>query len=444
MLKFFSNIVFLFSLALYFKYSLPVYDFILIVINLIIMHSYFKNEILKDNFFVLFYLVYLFCSCQVVALFELTSVGFFKKEISYTEYRQLSIWSTHLFFVIMTTLILLKPIFSQGNTIEIRTPRYLVSSRRIDSLLINFFIFVLCLQLLSLVFGLASNQFAASIVLPFHLNGLIDEIRSSIAAYVIVIYLFDRYIKKESSNKKVIAIYFIYAFMEVILRNSKGAFVYSFLPVIALMGVMGKIDKKAIMKVIIPLVVSLVILYPIVETARVDGQITVSSVIDAANNMESVDMSEKSSPYIRSFLTGVYYTKVVGEICNDELAFDFSHIPILLMLRGGSAYMTRIIDGIPEKHHHSSGITGLNDALLWGGYLLCYIVAALLAYLAISGDKAIVMRKNPLYKVILFFFFYDRLFGTTISFFIDSLLFSSIGTLLIKYFLTRYFYKKIY
>lgn len=408
------------------------------------MHKYFKNETLKDNFFVLFYLAYLFCSCQVVALFELTSVGFYKNEISYTEYRELSMWSTHLFFVIMTTLILLKPIYSQGKTIEIKAPRYLFSSRKIDGSLIKFFIFVLCLQFLSLVFGLASNQFAASTVLPFHLNGLIDEIRSNIAAYIFAIYLFDKYIKNENPKKKVIAIFVIYAFMEVILRNSKGAFVYSFLPIIVLMGGMGKIDKKVIMKVIIPLVVSLVILYPIVEAARGEGQITISSMIKTSRNMESVDMSEKSSPYIRSFLTGVYYTKVVDDISNDELAFDFSHIPILLLLRGGSAYMTRIIDRIPEDHHHSSGITGLNDALLWGGYLLCYIVAALLACLTISGDKAIVMRKNPLYKVILFFFFYDRLLGTTISFFIDSLLFSSIGSLLIKYFLTQYYYKKIY
>lgn len=444
MLKAFSNISFFCSIILCIKYRLPFYEYFFVIINWGLMLSFFRSEKLKDNFFVLFYLVYIFCSCHIVALFEMTSVGFFKDYITQTEYRQLSSWGTHLFFVILLTLNLLKPLFPNKNNIKMQAPRYMSASCKTDTIFIYFYIFVLFLQLISLKFNLASNQFAPKIVLPFHLNGIIDEIRSNIAAFSIAIYMFDRYVKNEKLNKKVIVVYIIYAFLEVIVRNSKGAFVYSFLPVVALMGFMDKINRNTIIKVVIPIIISLVILYPIVETARGDEQITISSMLKAAQDIKSEDMSEKSSPFIRSFLTGVYYTKVIGEVNSDEFSFDFSHVPILVLLRGGSVYMTRIIDGVPETIHHSSGVTGLNDALLWGGYLSCYIVVSFLTFIAIIGDKAKLMKKKPLYKVIFFFFFYDRIVGTTISFFIDKLLIPSLGSLFIKYILAKFYYKKIY
>ena len=130
-------------------------------------------------------------------------------------------------------------------------------------------------------------------------------------------------------------------------------------------------------------------------------------------------------------------------IDNDMWSFDFSNVPMLLGLRGGSAYMTRVIDGVPENVHHSSGVTGLCDGLLWGGYPMCFILVAIYVFMCFYGDNNRKMLARPPFRLILFFFFYSLVFARAFSFFIDSLFMSSIVSIIIKIMIAKYYYKKL-
>ena len=430
------------SLILSIKYQYGVIDFALLLLQFLFFFSYFKGiERYSNHLFVFFMLFYIFCSVHLVSLFELTSYGFFKNNISYEEYGKMASWGNELFFIISAVLFILKgrePLKLNQNTNLIQAG----NSVFVERFTRNYIIFVYFLQVFSMSIGIVSNQQDATLVLPFHLNGVFDELRSSVCQYIICIYLFDRFNKHLKVSNSIIILYFIYAVIEIFLRNSKGALIISFIPVIVMMFMMGRINKKILIKYIIPLILFFSVSYTVIEVARIQGQISFTSLIDASRSVKSIEDDEKSSPYIRAFLTGVYYTKAIDYISSNKMEFDFKNAPIMIAMRGGPSYMTRVIDGMPEDVHHSSGVTGLCDALLFGGYPLCFLVMLLLAILAIIGDRYKLFQQKPLYRLIFFLWFYARFTGTTVSFFIDPMFLSIVGSIIIRVLLTKLYYKK--
>ena len=427
------------SLFLSFKYDFNSFDNLLLAITLVTSFISFKEmKSLRENVFLLLIVVYIFCSVHVVALFELTSFGFYKNTIALSEYARLAQWGNHLFFLYFFILFFLS--FIKGRNKNKYTIVGEYKKKDFTSFYIISSVLVLILQGLSLVFGLAGNQEDARIILPLHLNGIIDEYRASIFPFIFVIYLYDRFSSKKRVDRFAVDIYILYAVLEIFVRNSKGSLIFSFLPVFLICILMVQhMSKRLIIKYVVPFALAVFLLYPIIENARLSGQITINSVMDSAKSIDKADESEQSSLYIRTFLMGIYYTKCDDYVDKNETYFDFKNVPMLLVLRGGSAYMTRIIDGIPDTVHHSSGITGLCDALLWGGYPMCYIVLVVLLLLAFWADKGRFFNRNILYKTIFFLWFYPRLIGTTISFFIDNLFLPTVVSIILEIIIVKYY-----
>lgn len=398
-----------------------------------------RMKTMRDNVFILLILLYIFFSVQIVALFQLSSYGFYINIISDKEYERLALWGNHLFFVVFSVLAFFS-IFQHKKKSNIATIET-AKSKDFAPLLKFCSILVVFLQIVSLIFGLAGNQEDARMVLPFHLNGIIDEYRATIYPFIFVVYLYDRLSGGGKIERKWVIVYIIYALLEVFVRNSKGSLLISFAPVLLICFYMGQINKRFAARYIVPLFMAVVMLYPVVENARSYGQISFETLFSSANNLKNVDETEKSSPYIRTFLTGCYYMKCDSYVSKNEFEFDFHNVPMLLALRGGAAYMTRIIDGVPDTVHHSSGVTGLCDALLWGGYPMCYFITIILTILAVWADKSILFNKNILYKIIFFGWFYQRLMSTTISFFIDNLFLPSVVSLVLEIFIANYYTK---
>ncbi len=391
----------------------------------------------------MFLILYIFCSVHVVSFFELSSVGFFRNYITLSEYKQLAIWGNYLFFIIFLLLnILLSFTRITKDIVVERTLPNKVQSNKINRYFIGATFLVFSLQFLTLVLGLAGDHFDAKTVLPFHLNGIIDEYRANLYPYIFAVFIYDQIIKGNKIKKTTVIIFVVYALLEMFVRNSKGAFVLSFLPVFIMLAFANYVNRKFVIKYILPLVIALSIMYPIIEQARDSGQLTVENLMSTVKKAGNTN-EDNSSLYIRTFLTGIYYVKVKDVIDNDMWSFDFSNVPMLLGLRGGSAYMTRVIDGVPENVHHSSGVTGLCDGLLWGGYPMCFILVAIYVFMCFYGDNNRKMLARPPFRLILFFFFYTLVFARSFSFFIDSLFMSSIVSIIIKIMIAKYYYKKL-
>ena len=394
----------------------------------------------------LFVLFYIFCSVHIMALFELTSYGYMKDYISENEYKLLAIWGNYLFLIVFMLYYVLKQINKLRHkklnfvTIEPQLRDNLKKNEKLFQLITYFIYF---LSFVSLITGISSMLGEAKIILPFHLNGVIDELRGTTYQYIFALFVYDSIIKRGTVDKKCLLLYLIYVVLEIIIRASKGALVGTLFPTIITLFCIGAVNKKLFMRFILPLFLAFLITYPIIEELRATGEFTTQTLINSAKSARTKDSENNSSPYIRVFLTGMYYVKVVDLVDHDYLDFDFRRVPALVLMRGGVNYMTFEIDGFSENDFHSSGVTGLNDALLWGGYPLCWIVLSLLVCLAFYADNSRRLKKKKMYVVIIFLFLYTLLVGRTVTILVDELVLSTFVSLFFKFYITHYYYKKL-
>ena len=442
MQRVFFYIIAVISTALAIKYHYGSSDILLLVISTVLSFFFFqKMGKIKDNILELFLIVYILLAVHVVALFELSSTGFFKDYISFKEYQALALWGNRLYFVLFSSLFIYRRI--KYKKTEEKAPTNIKRDLDKPFKLITFFTYFLAI--VSVFLGSSDLMGEVKIVLPFHLNGLIDEFRSNVYPFIFAIYVFDCLKKKKPIRHDNVVLFLVYVLAEIIVKSSKGAFLFSFIPVLTLLAFMGYYSGKTIVRYVFPLIIAFLILYPIIETARSEGSVSFSSLQEASKTERSNQGEDHSSPYIRAFLTGVYYTKLVDIVSDDQFSFDLRRVPLLISMDfGGVSYMTNIIDGVPEGAKQSSGITGLCDALVWGGHPLCYIVLALLVLLCYWGDHKGYMQNTPLYRVILFYIIYRLVLGRTISIFSDTFFFAMMGTTVIKIIVAKFYYRKYY
>lgn len=429
------------------KYDYSLIEWLILFVTTILSFLYFRKlKNIKDNISVLFVIAYIFLSVHVMALFEMTSVGFAKDVIYPNEYRLLAIWGNHLFLVLFAT-ILLFAIFNKRKKKRIicqQGPPVLRNNCPKNEALFEKttkFVYILCV--FCFITGISNLTRPPDIVLPFHLNGLIDEFHSVTYQFIFAIFVYDSLIKQGTVKKKYIFLYVIYVILEVFVRASKGVLLGAFLPAVIMMICMGRMSKKIVIRYLMPAVLIFVFAYSIIEQVRRADEFSVEAVQNAAKKSRS-DSESGSSPYIRAFLTGMYYVKVVDIVDQDNFSFDFRRVPVLYLMRGGVNYMTYEIDGFSENDYQSSGVTGLIDALLWGGYPLCWIVLIIIVIIALLTDNSIWIRKKKIYAVIMFFFLYTLLTGRTLTLFIDELVFPTFTSILIKIYLTHLYYKRLY
>lgn len=263
------------------------------------------------------------------------------------------------------------------------------------------FAFMYGLSIFSMSIGL-SRMGGTEVQLPFHLSGIITLLRVTFFPFFAATIAENYIMRKKIIPKKFIILFVIWGLLEVFVRLSKAALVLSLIPSIVIMFIYYRPSLNKIIRVSAPLIIMFLLLYPIVETMR--SQDTKSGIVNsfklASTELKGEEISYFLQPLNRTFMTPAIFAKDY-EFVNHSSFFDFSKAPLLIAVGGSARYQTIIIDGYPEDAHHSSGTTGLEDALLFGGYGFCYIIVVLIMLFAMYTDRIGRKRKFTIYVVLM-------------------------------------------
>jgi hypothetical protein len=387
---------------------------------------------------------YIFLSSNVVAAFQIQSTGFFVTGQAYFEdFQNLAIFSNRLMFVISIPLLFQSKgvvVASFNDICEKEEYEDKIISRNHNLLLWTRLLLFVAYSCTVLSYALGISDVAdATVTLPFHLNGFIDEYRRNIFPILFSVYVYDCVSKEIKCKKSTIFCFFVWSIIEMFVRVSKGAVITTFLPVFIAIFIAGKLNKKSIIRYVIPVALVFIIFYPIIEKVRSIGEISFETLIEAYTS-SSGSNGGGSSPFLRMFINGMDFIKVKNAVVSNTF-FDFSRAPILYLHGGSAYYITYIIDGFSTSAHHSSGTTGIIDPLIWGGYGFCYLVVFGLACLSQMVDNKKLFREKRLYQLLMILLMKTLIMQRSISFFIDPLFMASFVAFLIEWIYVTLYYK---
>lgn len=307
-----------------------------------------------------------------------------------------------------------------------------------DSLVTNIFIFMFALSIFSYSIGL-SRMGGEEVALPFHMSGVINIIRISVFPFLFSVICENYLIRKKKIPSRFLILFFVWGLLEVFVRLSKSALVFSFIFAILVFLLYERNSYKKVLKLSFPLVFLFFFLYPIIEAMRdIDGKDLKQSFIMASSNVNS-DESSRSllKPLNRVFMIPSYFIKDYKYVDHDSF-FDFSNTPALLAMGGAARYQTVEIDGFSLGAGQSSGTTGIQDPLLHGGYGLCYITVVLLFLFARFVDG---FEKKKMYSIYVFLLYNTFFFvnNVNISYLYDGTGLPTIFLGVISIFIAYYF-----
>lgn len=346
------------------------------------------------------------------------AVRFLGDNVSLNEYKELAIFSNNLLFFALFP-VSIHYLFCIGKfKICSFSSAYLLSKKFIK----RFQLFIYMLSVISMLLGIGSMKVDSSEVvqLPFKLGGIIQLTRTDIVPIIILMIIYSYKQNGRDLDKKDYLLFIIWGIFEMFVRMSKSAMLITLIPM-ALYFVAGKyITPKIVLKLILPLLLFLFISYSVIEQLRyIDTPLSTSTLSQAYDMSQSVAEESGQSTlekiYLRIFMNGSHYLKAYPYVGGNNYQFDFSRLPLCVLLGGSAGYTTYYIDGFQQNSGHSSGTTGFIDALLIGGYSLCYITAFLLGVGSIFIDSF--MRKGKmLYYVFFTVFFIDVVRGLSYSY----------------------------
>jgi len=269
-----------------------------------------------------------------------------------------------------------------------------------NSVYICFAVMYFC-SALAVVFGIGRMGSEDSVVLPFHLNGIIVLAKMVFFPILFAIIVENYVINKRNVPNKYYVLFTGWALIEVFTRLSKSALLNAFLTVAVLLFIYYRPKLKTIIKIATPLFAAFLLLYPIVEIMRSSGDANLIESFKSASSQDETSAGDMIlNPLNRTFMIPSYYAKDYTWVNHNSL-FDFSKVPVLLVTGGAARYQTIVIDGFPPDAVNSSGTTGLQDPLLFGGYGLCYIVIVLLMLFAFLIDSLVYKRMISIYVTLL-------------------------------------------
>lgn len=264
------------------------------------------------------------------------------------------------------------------------------------------FILMYFLSMLTAFWGIGKMGSEDAIILPFHLNGII------VLAKIVFFPIFFAIIVENCilCQKKIPTMYYVlftgWALLEVFTRLSKSALLNAFLPLGIVLIIYYRPNLKTIIKVATPIFMAFLLLYPIVELMRHSDETSFLEGFKSASKQteDNTGAGFLLQPLNRNFMIPSYYAKDYNWV-NHERLFDFSKAPIILITGGAARYQTVVIDGYPADAINSSGTTGLQDPLLYGGYGLCYIIILLLVLFAFYIDTLFYKKMISIYAALL-------------------------------------------
>lgn len=352
--------------------------------------------------------VYLTCSFLVVACFKFTPSRFTLgtsriDNNSFVALAQVSVMI--MFFYFMALLVFCK---KRNKCIETYWTNYAPRFNVTVVFIVGFF-----LTFISQLVGIGKMG-EENTRLPFHLAGVIQFVRTDLIP-VMALCAYANRKKTGKSTYKVIVFLFVWSLYETIVRLSKSAIIFSFLPIIMYELLSDQKNIKRMFKEFAPVLMVVLILYPVIETMR---HADVRNAWDESEEEISGTFSNPNTnnyivkPFNRTFLTGFLFASDESTIDHNSL-FDFHQAPLVVMAGGAPRYQTFMIDGYPEGVAHSSGTSPFIDSFLMGGYGLLYISVFIMVLLADLIDRRLLEKSNYVIVAILYVAYY-RLFDMPI------------------------------
>ena len=254
------------------------------------------------------------------------------------------------------------------------------------------------------------------------MSGVIQFIRTDLIP-VMALCVYANRKKKGQNTYKVIVLLFVWSLFETMVRLSKSAIMFSFLPIIMYELLSDRKNLKNLIRQFAPVMIVVLVLYPVIETMRHSDvgnawEESDEEISGTYTNPNSSNFIVK--PFNRSFLTGFLFASDESTIDKD-LIFDFHQTPFVIAAGGAPKYQTFVIDGYPDGVAHSSGTSPFIDSFLIGGYGLLYISLFIMVFLADLIDRRLFNKSNYVIVAILCVAYY-RLFDMPLfTFFLNEM-----------------------
>lgn len=294
-----------------------------------------------------------------------------------------------------------------------------------DRAMTYIFLCVFPISIFSYAIGLG-RMGSAAVVLPFHLTGVFVFFQLKLMPVLFVIYVENKILHKKKVNKKFYIYYVVWSLLMTFVLLSKGIFIINFIPLLIMLYLYYRPNRKTIIRILAPMVVFFLLMYPVIGVLRLsqeDGKsMNVSNIVEAAfdddDGMKSSNENFLLRPLNRTFKTGAHFYCDYDIIKNDKF-FDFSRMPIIMSMGGSARYQTVVIEGYAETIRHSSGTTGIMDSILVGGRGLMYVTLFLIMLFAAFVDRLYQRRQYSIYSILIFFVF-DLICNHNVSLFFGN------------------------
>lgn len=426
------------------KYNFDLYSTLIMVFNVMMTYHYLKvRKSLYNSLASVCLFLYIFLSLNLYAFGNFT--GLMGEDYSLEQRCALALFGNNVMLCFYIGYI----IFYKGDNNKTskecidKSLKQPISHSKINIVIV----FAFGLSFISYILGIG-RMGSEGVQLPFKLNGIIQMIRTDIIPIVLMIIIARNY--RDKKLKKYLLIFFIFALLETFVMLSKSRLVFLFLPLVLYYILRERKIDKRILKALTPVIIVFFLLYPIIGAMRYihsDSLLSVDSIKKSRELSEEIDNKKNKTGiqiqfYNRSFLAGQHYMNALYTIKKD-IFFDFSRLPIIVLMGGSAAYETHVIEEFPETAIHSSGTTGITDALLLGGHGLAYLTVIIFMLFASIIDNP-KLNKQLVLKVFFLLLFIEFVRGKSYSTFLDVLILPFIVCKVVEYYLIKKSYKKHY
>ena len=408
-------------------YKLGIGDIILALISMFSVFVFLNRVSLWRNFCSIVLFVLAFLSFPLITTFQVCYSQF-----DFNDYNTFAPFGNRIFFIITIATTLSVVCRGKKDKMETALITKPVKDRTIKFMIyLSFFLLFVAYVTGSLFMGDVSQR--SKIILPFHLNGIINVYIVTFLPFLFAIFAENR-LKTEGRVPRYI-LFFLFSFglAGTFIRLSKSALVATLLPTALVMYVYYKPSIKKVLSLSAPVFALFLFLYPIVGLMRYqDSSMSfIDKVVSSYDESgEQYKYGEQDNVLVKSFNREFKNASTYMEhssYLNNEDLFDFSKAPAIVAAGGGGSFVTYIIEGYSVDSGHSSGTSGTFDAALFGGYGFCYIFMILIALIASLSDR-LKFQNYISFRVIMFFVVLSFFNFATISQFLDmSLLVQFVG-----------------
>lgn len=294
-----------------------------------------------------------------------------------------------------------------------------------DRMMLFVFLCVFPISIFSYAIGLG-RMGSAAVVLPFHLTGIFVFFQTKLVPALFVVYVENKILHKKKVGKKFYIYYAVWSFLMTLVLLSKSVFITNFIPLLIMLNLYYRPDKKTILRYLTPIVIFFFFMYPIIGILRLAQEggkvMNATTILEAAYSDDDSGSQTKNDNFLlrplnRVFKTGAHIYRDYEIIKNDDF-FDFSRMPTIISMGGTARYQTIIIEGYTETANHSSGTSGIMDPILVGGIGLLYITIFLIMLLAAFVDRLYQKHQYSIYAILIFFVF-DLICNHNVSLFFE-------------------------